>query len=95
MLTQLVHGRLGDTVATIAFGPRFPRVGLGLWKGSSMEKGMCWGALGISGVLLLLFLLDIIIQFPFGGLSMTIDILGILATGVTAYLAWDAVREIR
>lgn len=60
-----------------------------------MEKGMCWGALGVSGLLLVLFLLDIFMRIPFGGLSTVVDILGILASGVTAYLGWNALRDLR
>ena len=42
---------------------------LGALKGLSMEKWMCWSALGASGVVLVLFLLDLILGFPFGKLS--------------------------
>jgi hypothetical protein len=64
-------------------------------KGLSMEKWLCWSAMGISGFLLLLFLLDIIIQFPFGRLSIVVDIFGLLACGAVLYLGWDASRDLR
>ncbi len=60
-----------------------------------MEKWLCWGALGVAGLLLLLFLLDLIIGFPFGGIDWYINIIGILACGLTGYLAWESFREIR
>jgi hypothetical protein len=64
-------------------------------KGLSMEKWLCWGSMGISGFLLLLFLLDILFQFPFGRLSMIVDIFGLLACGAVLYLGWDASRDLR
>ena len=64
-------------------------------KGLSMEKWLCWGAMGVSGFLLLLFLLDIIIQIPFGRLSMVVDIFGVLACAAVLYLGWDASRDLR
>lgn len=60
-----------------------------------MEKWLCWGSLGVAGLLTLLFLLDIIIGFPFGGIGIVIDIIGIVACGLTGYLAWESFREIR
>jgi hypothetical protein len=64
-------------------------------KGLSMEKWLCWSAMGVSGFLLLLFLLDIIIQVPFGRLSIVVDIFGLLACGAVLYLGWDASRDLR
>ena len=60
-----------------------------------MEKWMCWGAMGISGVLLAAFLLDLVMKTPFGGLSLTVDILGLLASGLILYLGWDAFKDLR
>lgn len=64
-------------------------------KGLSMEKWLCWGSMGVSGFLLLLFLIDIIAGFPFGRLSTVVDIFGLLACGVVIYLGWDASRDVR
>jgi len=64
-------------------------------KGSSMEKWLCWGSLGVAGLLLLLFLLDLIISIPFGGIDWYINVIGILACGLTGYLAWESFREMR
>jgi hypothetical protein len=64
-------------------------------KGLSMEKWLCWGSMGVSGFLLLLFFLDIIAQFPFGRLSPIVDVFGILACGAVLYLGWDASRDLR
>ena len=60
-----------------------------------MEKWLCWGSLGLSGILLLLFLLDLILGFPFGGIGLVVNIIGILACGLVGYLAWESFRELR
>jgi hypothetical protein len=59
-----------------------------------MDKWLCWGSMGVAGLLLLLFILDIPLQLPFGG-SILVDVFGILASGVVLYLAWDASRELQ
>jgi hypothetical protein len=64
-------------------------------KGLSMEKWLCWGSLGVAGLMLLLFLLDVFTGFPFGGISVTVDIFTILASAVLVYLAYDALRDLR
>lgn len=64
-------------------------------KGLAMEKWLCWGSLGVAGLLLLLFLLDLVVSIPFGGLSGSVDIVGILASGVVLYLAYDAMRDLK
>ena len=64
-------------------------------KGLSMEKWLCWAAMGVSGLFLLLFLLDLIIKIPFGGLSKVVDVLALISCGVVLYLGWDAFRDWR
>jgi hypothetical protein len=67
-------------------------------KGLFMEKWMCWGSMGVAGLLLLLFVLDLIVGVPFGGASggsMVVDIVGVLACGAVIYLAYDAFRDLR
>ena len=51
--------------------------------------------MGVSGLLLLLFLLDLFVSFPFGKISIPVDIVGILASGVVLFLAIDAFRDLR
>jgi hypothetical protein len=60
-----------------------------------MDKWLCWGSMGVAGLLLLLFLLDIPLGIPFGGISTVVDVFGILASGLVLYLAWDASRDLR
>jgi hypothetical protein len=64
-------------------------------KGLSMEKWLCWGSMGVAGLLLLLFLLDLFLNIPFGGISKSVDIMSILASALVLYLAWDAFRDLR
>jgi hypothetical protein len=71
-------------------------------RGSSMEKWFCWGSVGVAGLLLLLFVLDLILSIsgmltaaPFGGLSWTIDVLGAIACGLLLYLAIDAMKDMK
>jgi hypothetical protein len=64
-------------------------------KGLSMEKWLCWISMGVSGLLLVLFLLDLIIAFPFGGLNRVVDIVTVISCGIVLYLGWDAFRDWR
>jgi len=64
-------------------------------KGLFMEKWLCWSSMGVAGLLLLLFLLDLFLDAPFGGLSKPVDVLIILSCGVVLYLAYDAFRDLR
>ena len=61
----------------------------------SMEKWMCWAALGVAGLLVVLFLLDLVLQIPFGGISTLVDILGIICCALLAYMGWDTLRELQ
>ena len=64
-------------------------------KGISMEKWLCWISMGVAGLLLLLFLLDLFLKFPFSQISWFVDVLGVLASGIVLYLAWDAYQDLR
>jgi hypothetical protein len=63
-------------------------------KGSSMEKWLCGISLSISGLAFIGFVLDLILGIPYGGLSKSVDIIGILASGILAYLSWDALSDL-
>ncbi len=63
-----------------------------------MEKWLCWGSLGLCAVLLILFLLDLILGFPFGFTDADkylVNIIGIVACGLVGYLAFEAFKELR
>ena len=65
-------------------------------KGSGMEKYLCYGALGVAGLMGLLFLLDLVVGFPFGGGPFVVpDVLGILASGVVGFLGFNAMKELK
>ncbi|MFO0804733.1 MAG: hypothetical protein U0791_16620 [Gemmataceae bacterium] len=61
-----------------------------------MEKGLCYGALGIAALMLVVFLLDLLAGFPFGGSPFAVvDVFGLIASGVVGYLAWNASRDLK
>jgi hypothetical protein len=65
-------------------------------KGAVMEKRLCIASMAVAGLLVLLFILDLVVQFPFGGGStfMMIDIVGALAGALLMYLSWNALRDV-
>ena len=60
-----------------------------------MDKWLCLGALAVAGLMLLLFLLDLVAGWPFGQISVRLDIVGILAALVISYLAYDTYKEVK
>ena len=65
-----------------------------------MNKAFCYGALGIGALMMLVFMLDVVTGIPFGGSGdknpfVTVDILGVLASGIVAYLGWNASRDLK
>jgi hypothetical protein len=64
-------------------------------KGIFMERMMCFGSMGVAGLLLLLFVFDLVLGFPFGGSSKVVDIFGLVVSGLVLYLAYDAYRDLR
>lgn len=67
-----------------------------LGKGREMEKYMCYGALGVAGLFMLLFILDLIVGIPFGGGPFIVgDIFGIIVSGMVGYLGFNALRDLK
>jgi hypothetical protein len=65
-------------------------------KGWAMEKGLVYGALAIAALMLLIFLLDMVAGIPFGGGPFfTADLFGFIASGMVAYLAFNAMRDLK
>jgi hypothetical protein len=64
-----------------------------------MEKGLCYGALGIAALMLLVFLLDLVGLRIFGGKDSNpftvVDIFGVITSGIVGYLAWNASRDLK
>ncbi|GBD34913.1 hypothetical protein HRbin36_00016 [bacterium HR36] len=58
-----------------------------------MEKWLTLGSIIVSCLVLGVFLLDIIVGFPFHR-SIFLDICAMLAAGLIAYLSWDVYREV-
>jgi hypothetical protein len=64
-----------------------------------MSKALCYTGLVVAGVLLLVFGLDLATTFildegfPFGGVSLVMDLGFTLAAIVLAYLSWATLRE--
>jgi hypothetical protein len=69
---------------------------VGLWKGRAMDKILCYGSLGVAILMFLIFMLDLLAGTPFGrGPFTTADVLGVLAAGIVAYLAWNASKDLK
>jgi len=72
-------------------------------RGLPMEKWLCLGSLGVAGVLLLVFLLDLLVGMPFSsgvpeGTSspfFLVDLAGIVGSGIVGYLAFSALKDQR
>ena len=62
---------------------------------AKMEKWLCWVSLGVAGFLLLLFVLDLALKFPFGRLNAVVDVFIVAASGLVLFLSWDALRDLR
>jgi hypothetical protein len=60
-----------------------------------LEIKLCWVTLGAAGLLMLVFVLDLIAGIPFGKASIALDILVLIAAGILAYLSWDTIRELQ
>lgn len=60
-----------------------------------MEKWMSLATIGVAGLLLVAFALDLALRIPFGGLSPFVDILSVLAAAIVAYLGWESYRDVK
>ena len=58
-----------------------------------MSKALTIVGLVVSGLLGLVFALDLIAGIPFGGANMMMDIGMVFASLALAYTSWDAMRE--
>jgi hypothetical protein len=71
-------------------------IGRGSRKGRAMDKALCYGALGVGALMLLVFILDLVAGFPFGGGNFVVgDVFGFLASAIVVYLAWNASRDLK
>jgi hypothetical protein len=71
-------------------------IGRGSRKGRAMDKALCYGALGIGALMMLVFILDLVAGFPFGGKDFVAgDVLGFLASAIVVYLGYNASRDLK
>jgi hypothetical protein len=60
-----------------------------------MAKKLIYGAMGAAGLVALLAILDLSLKVPFGGYSMTMDILYLVAAAIVLFMGWETYRENR
>ncbi len=61
-----------------------------------MEKWLCWSSMGVAGVILLMFGLDLVLNVPFGkGIGGAVDVIMVLSAALLGYLSWNAARDLR
>jgi uncharacterized membrane protein YuzA (DUF378 family) len=59
-----------------------------------IEKFLCFGAMGVAGLVAVIFLLDIVAQV-LGGQSMILDIMFILGAAFVLWQGFETTRELR
>ena len=67
----------------------------------AMEKGLCIGSMAVAGLLLLVFLLDLLLGIPFSrgagsGLSspfMMVDVGGAIGCAILGYLSFNTLKD--
>ena len=62
-----------------------------------MEKYMCFGALGVAGLMTVVFAIDLVAGIPFGGSNgfLFADVIGIIASLLVGYLGFNAMRDLK
>lgn len=65
-----------------------------------MEKALCYGALGVAVLMLVVFVLDMAAGFPFGRGAgsnpfVIVDVFGLIASLMLGYIAWNASRDLK
>ncbi len=58
-----------------------------------MAKAMSIFGMAVAALLLLAFLLDLVLQIPFGGASPIMDIGFVICAAILGYMSWDAFRS--
>ena len=60
-----------------------------------MTKKLIFGSMAAAGVVALLSTLDLALKVPFGGYSLTMDILYLVAAAIILFMCWESYRENR
>lgn len=63
--------------------------------GSPMSKALTIAGMVVSGLVALVFAVDLAVGIPFDKASILMDVGAIVAAALLGYLSWDALREIR
>ena len=58
-----------------------------------MTKNMIFGSVAAAGLVALLSILDMAVKVPFGGYSLTTDILFLVGALIVLYMSWESYRE--
>ena len=58
-----------------------------------MAKAMSIAGMIVAGLVGVMFAVDPILGFPFGGASLTMDVGIVAAAAILAYLSWSTFRE--
>jgi len=58
-----------------------------------MPKALTIIGIAISALMLLVFGLDLALEFPFNGVNTTIDVGFVICSIVLGYLSWSTMRE--
>jgi hypothetical protein len=58
-----------------------------------MPKALTISGMAVAGLLLLMFGLDLALQFPFGRASKAMDIAFLICAIVLGYMSWSTFRE--
>jgi hypothetical protein len=60
-----------------------------------MSKALTIVGMVVAGLIGLVFVLDLVVQFPFDRASILMDVGALIAAGLLGYLSWDAMRDVR
>lgn len=58
-----------------------------------MTKNVILGSMGVSGLVALASLVDIVVEVPFGGYDKRMDVMFIVGAAIICYMGWETFRE--
>jgi hypothetical protein len=62
---------------------------------AAMPKALTISGMVVSALVLLIFVLDLFLGWPFGTISMMMDIGFILCAGGLGYMSWSAYQDVK
>jgi hypothetical protein len=60
-----------------------------------MPKALTITGMAVAGLLILLFGLDLAVKFPFGRISLWMDVGFAVSAAILGYLSWNAFRDLK